>query len=104
MFFPTGSGPCDADKKPYYCSKECQRADWKNHKPFCRPGAECSVVDDGSKYNMSDTAPAHKSEAGALQIPITFKDGKTILFSSSTMDVQMLKEMKELSEKELKGL
>ncbi|PPQ92421.1 hypothetical protein CVT25_008642 [Psilocybe cyanescens] len=98
------SGPCDADKKPHYCSKECQRADWKNHKPFCRPGAECSVIDNGSKYDISATAPTHKSEAGALRIPITTKDGETVMFSSSTMDAQMLKDLKEASKKHLKGL
>ncbi|KJA21024.1 hypothetical protein HYPSUDRAFT_55688 [Hypholoma sublateritium FD-334 SS-4] len=37
------SGPCDADMKPGYCSTQCQKADWKNHKTFCRPGAGCSV-------------------------------------------------------------
>ncbi|KAF8202017.1 hypothetical protein K438DRAFT_1965467 [Mycena galopus ATCC 62051] len=26
---------CAACKGPYYCSKECQRADWKTHKKYC---------------------------------------------------------------------
>jgi len=89
-----GAGSCDADKKLSYCSKECQRADWKNHKPFCRPGAECSVIDDGA-FNLAETAPSGKSANGALQIPVEFANGKRILVSSSTMDPQMLRELKE---------
>ncbi|KXN86638.1 SET domain-containing protein 14 [Leucoagaricus sp. SymC.cos] len=27
---------CGACKKIAYCGTECQRADWKNHKPFCK--------------------------------------------------------------------
>jgi hypothetical protein len=27
---------CGACKQVYYCSKECQRADWKNHKEACK--------------------------------------------------------------------
>ena len=28
---------CARCKSAWYCSKECQRADWKAHKPFCKP-------------------------------------------------------------------
>jgi hypothetical protein len=83
----TGSGKCDSDKKPSYCGKECQRADWKNHKSFCKPGAACSVIDTGaSSHGMT--------KPNALQIPITMADGKTVLVSSSTMDAKELKEFK----------
>jgi len=27
---------CAKCKKAYYCSRECQKADWKSHKPVCR--------------------------------------------------------------------
>ncbi|KAH9485658.1 hypothetical protein JR316_0002568 [Psilocybe cubensis] len=91
------SGPCDDDKKPYYCSKKCQRDDWKNHKPFCLPGAECSIIDNGTKYDMAATAPANKSESGALQVPISLNNGETIMISSSTMDAEMLKGIQDIS-------
>ena len=91
-----GGGSCDADKKPYYCSKECQRDDWKNHKPFCRPGAECSVVDDG-KYALAASAFSHKSTTGARQVPLKTSDGRTVMLSSSTMDLEMMKEFQKLS-------
>lgn len=28
---------CSRCRAAWYCSKECQRADWKDHKPFCKP-------------------------------------------------------------------
>ncbi|KAK7027166.1 hypothetical protein R3P38DRAFT_2527087 [Favolaschia claudopus] len=39
----TGGGQCHGSCKPRYCSKECQVADWKSHKPFCKPGLARSV-------------------------------------------------------------
>jgi hypothetical protein len=30
---------CNRCKLTFYCSKECQRADWKQHKPICAPPA-----------------------------------------------------------------
>ncbi|KAH9485659.1 hypothetical protein JR316_0002569 [Psilocybe cubensis] len=96
------SGPCDIDKKPYYCTQECQREDWRNHKPFCRPGAESSVIDDGTKYDLAETSPARKTVDGALMIPITFREsGKTLMVCSTTMDAKMLKEMKRYNEMDI---
>ncbi|KAF8656079.1 hypothetical protein AX16_002779 [Volvariella volvacea WC 439] len=31
---------CAACRYSWYCSKDCQKADWKSHKPICRPIAE----------------------------------------------------------------
>ena len=89
-----GSGKCDFDKKPFYCSKECQKADWKNHKPFCCPGAECSVVDDGT----SDAAGPPKPSRGAIQLPITHAGGSRTFVSTSTMDAKSLKEVRDIVE------
>ena len=43
-FFNPGAGKCNIDKKPSYCSKDCQKADWKNYKPFCNPGDKIENV------------------------------------------------------------
>ena len=88
-----GSGKCDIDKKSSYCSKACQQADWKNHKPFCRRGAECSVIDDGS-YDAGPLEPV----GGVIQVQIAH-GGAKVFVSSSTMDVKRLKEMKTIVER-----
>lgn len=97
--FMLGAGHCDPDKKPSYCSKSCQKADWKNHKPYCRPGAECSVIDDG-EYDITKTTPSTKSASGALQVPLTLPGGRTVLLSSSTMGAETMKEMEKMASDE----
>ena len=89
-----GSGKCEFDKKPSYWSKECQKADWKNHKPFCCPGAECSVIDDGTW----DAVGPPKPSRGTIQLPITHAGGSRTFVSSSTMDVKTLKEVRDIVE------
>ena len=34
---------CSACEVAYYCSKRCQKQDWRKHKPIC--GSECECVD-----------------------------------------------------------
>ncbi|KAJ7599451.1 hypothetical protein C8J56DRAFT_1158357 [Mycena floridula] len=86
------AGKCDADKKPSYCSKECQRADWRNHKEFCKPGAASSIVDQ----SYAD-APSWGSgrKAGAIQVAAHPNTGSQLTMSSSTIDPKMLKEIKD---------
>ena len=69
--------------------------DWKIHKPFCRPNAPCSVIIDDDTPGFGAT-----TQHGALSIPITSPDGTTRIFSSSTMNAEMLKEIKMHSEAE----
>ncbi|KIM75569.1 hypothetical protein PILCRDRAFT_98888 [Piloderma croceum F 1598] len=85
------SGKCDPDQKPSYCSKDLISLlkDWKIHKPFCCPNAPCSVIINNDTPGFGATTK-HR----ALSIPITSPDGTTRIFSSSTMNVEMLKEIK----------
>ncbi|RDB23588.1 hypothetical protein Hypma_009049 [Hypsizygus marmoreus] len=88
------SGKCDPDKKPAYCSKECQRADWKTHKPYCRPGAPCSVLEKDHPVPVA----AGKATQGSLSIPVTRPGGETVMVSSSTLGPETLKQFKDWSE------
>ncbi|KAJ7453153.1 hypothetical protein FB451DRAFT_1373879 [Mycena latifolia] len=89
------SGACDRDKKPSYCGAACQKADWKNHKPFCKTGAPCSVIDTGFA-----TVPSARGTAnGAIQVQM---GGTT--FSSSTMTPEFMKEIKEQWDREQGGV
>ncbi|KAE9408264.1 hypothetical protein BT96DRAFT_970906 [Gymnopus androsaceus JB14] len=88
------SGKCDRDKKPSYCSRACQKApilpqDWKTHKPFCQPGAPCSVID-------TSITTGGISQNGSIRVPVHHNDGTTSLLESSTLDPEMLKKMGEI--------
>ncbi|KAJ3818062.1 hypothetical protein F5880DRAFT_1754890 [Lentinula raphanica] len=106
------SGKCDRDKKPSYCGKRCrehsifnphsrlprtdrnisyisEKEDWKNHKPFCQPGAPCSVIEPIT-YS---TSGAGSTPGGSIRVPVHHNNGTTTLYSTSTMDPELLKEM-----------
>ncbi|RDB23855.1 hypothetical protein Hypma_009034 [Hypsizygus marmoreus] len=85
------SGKCDLDVKPYYCSKSCQRADWPTHRPFCRPGAPCSILE------KDDDVPIATAE-GSLTVPVTLPNGIQEMWSSSDMTAGMLKAVKHVAE------
>ncbi|KAI4520163.1 hypothetical protein K525DRAFT_204344 [Schizophyllum commune Loenen D] len=84
------SGKCDADKKPAYCGKACQKADWKNHKPFCKPGMPCSVIDDSA----DDPVDVGGSRDGAYGIRVPMEDG-TRTITSSTLTPEQLKDFRD---------
>ncbi|KAK0223107.1 hypothetical protein IW262DRAFT_1364561 [Armillaria fumosa] len=96
--FSRCSGKCDADKKPYYCSREYAFLDWKNHKPFCMPGAPCSVIDIDGPSSIGSG-----SKKDSIQIPMKFGNGRTTIVSSSTMSPEFLKEMRDAAEADAAG-
>ncbi|TRM68687.1 hypothetical protein BD626DRAFT_482474 [Schizophyllum amplum] len=82
-------GKCDVDKKPSYCSKDCQRADRKNHKDFCKPGMPCSVIDTETSEGPT------VAQGGLFSIPIQGPNGQVMHISSSTMTPEELREFRD---------
>ncbi|KAF7315777.1 MYND-type domain-containing protein [Mycena indigotica] len=90
------AGKCDEDKKPHYCSRECQRKDWPNHKPFCKPGQPCSVIDAGKALKA---APFGGSSKQGQRSMVVNTPGGEMSLSSSTMSAEFMKEVREGIEK-----
>ena len=42
-----------------YCDKQCQRAHWSNHKPYCRPAAA-----GGARHPATAGITSHPAAAG----------------------------------------
>ncbi|KAG6915691.1 hypothetical protein DXG01_010419 [Tephrocybe rancida] len=76
-------------------AKKSNRYDWKIHKPFCKPGAPCSVLEKAESMPSSSSTGVQ----GSISIPVVGPDGKTTLLSSKTMTPEMLKEIRKASEK-----
>ncbi|KAJ7499581.1 hypothetical protein FB451DRAFT_1205915 [Mycena latifolia] len=68
-------GKCEDAYKPRYCTKECQVADWKNHKPMCKPGLKAakaqSTKPTGSAMDHSIRIQRHDVAIGADGVVIT---------------------------------
>lgn len=101
------SGGCPAESKAHYCSKECQNADWKRHKPTCRP-RKCDVESTASTDSISATRPSSDpnrriadglvTDGKERSIVIDSPGGK-ITLSSTTMGPTALRDMRAAIEK-----
>ncbi|TCD68856.1 hypothetical protein EIP91_009570 [Steccherinum ochraceum] len=102
------AGPCSMETKPSYCSKECQTADWRRHKPFCKPSSgktdpSSSTADSQIVLVRPDTGLASSSEESKprddgrkLQVDIPSPlGGPAMTVVSSTMAPELMKEIRD---------
>jgi ribonuclease HI len=60
---------CGGCQKLYYCSKKCQRADWKQHKSTCQSRPKAPPADPHSYYNtIAHTIPGAGDLATVLNL------------------------------------
>ncbi|KAI0796352.1 hypothetical protein BC629DRAFT_1439390 [Irpex lacteus] len=98
------AGKCPLESKPSYCSKECQRKDWKRHKPVCLgipwvPRPEKSASEESIKYTGTETKEFEFRDRGqvlSMDLPIA---GHMIKFSSSTMTPEHMKSVRDAAMK-----
>ena len=81
---------CAKCRSAYYCSKECQRADWKNHKYQCRRSKVEEGQVDVSKGQLGDTvqssrlgAVAQVAEGGGGSSSSQAKAGETSCYTAT---------------------
>lgn len=80
---------CAKCKSEWYCSRECQKADWKNHKQACRIKASQRFSSTESTASSNNRAPP-KGLAATINNPFHQLDGKTWLHSRPEKDVYKL--------------
>ncbi|RPD76923.1 hypothetical protein L226DRAFT_551798 [Lentinus tigrinus ALCF2SS1-7] len=64
-------GRCPIAWKPHYCSKECQKKDWKAHKPYCKPDDELDMRPPEPEV---DGAPQLNADDNTIPIPPEIPD------------------------------
>ncbi|KIP09787.1 hypothetical protein PHLGIDRAFT_22738 [Phlebiopsis gigantea 11061_1 CR5-6] len=109
-------GKCSKQWKPAYCSRDCQRLDWKRHKPFCRsegaadawamslqrsaPGSDSrSVPYASSTLEPSYIARSYTDVASRKyerRVTTLAPDGRTIQIASSTMTPSSMRELRDV--------
>ncbi|KAH9828684.1 uncharacterized protein C8Q71DRAFT_792945 [Rhodofomes roseus] len=107
------AGKCEGAYKPHYCSKECQKKDWKQHKPNCKPGVPSragSPFEDVTTRQDNDASPGrdpwdehplpqNPGRERVITVPAPGRPGQSFEIASSTMSSEMLKEVRDEIEK-----
>ncbi|KAI1456208.1 hypothetical protein F4805DRAFT_433530 [Annulohypoxylon moriforme] len=90
---PGSSLYCSGCKKVRYCSKDCQKQDWKEHKSFCKHvstnGASSASLGD-IEYYQKVAAHDAKAQALANEIGLTLPNATNRAFPALNMPIRRL--------------
>jgi len=99
-------GKCPPDIKPHYCSKECQKADWRRHRPECKPNAPpppkaevtsslAPKTSPGSEETIGDTLRDSDGKQRTIEIVTSGMPGGKVTLASTTMTPTFMKEFRD---------
>ncbi|KAI0350958.1 hypothetical protein OH77DRAFT_1430362 [Trametes cingulata] len=104
------AGRCPPERKPHYCSKDCQRRDWKTHKRYCKSDAEldCPVPVQGflaDEEEDSTTDPVDPRTVRqrvdyigpdrAFEVPLPNRPGETVRIHSQHLTPEMMRSLRD---------
>ncbi|KAK7685574.1 hypothetical protein QCA50_011441 [Cerrena zonata] len=100
------AGRCPIEIKPSYCSKECQKAHWRAHRPLCKPNAASndSSQDPEDVISISTASMEridHRTKGKEHSLDMPAPGGKTIKMTSTTMSPAFMKELRDTIDVEL---
>nr|VWO96276.1 N/A [Ganoderma boninense] len=106
------AGKCPIERKPHYCSKNCQRKDWKSHKRYCKPDKELGDVPpppppeqpvdlDGIprlNYNPSDILQRvdYEGPDRSIEIPLAGPGKRTVTIHSRNFTPEAMRLMRDV--------
>lgn len=81
---------CAKCKSARYCSRECQKADWKTHKKVCAQNAANRASDPSHTHSTTSTMPRSSVLQKDISNPYTRLDKGTYLHDRPEQDVYKL--------------
>ena len=85
---PEGKQRCSRCKVVYYCGRECQQADWKEHKKTCQPYCPTGGQESGHMSvlytpRLQHTSPPQHTAYGTPTVSPMLQPTAAMMFSPS---------------------